>query len=299
GQYKFKFWDTWKGEIIEETEASSVNGRLLIKIPQVKRDLAIKIKRVYEDILPNLHASLSDPFAKTIADLDKENNIVLTQQAIMTINTLDITYNGLTLEIDADALLDTSTGIPQLKGYGFKEAVRALYKSQQNKEVPEGLRVRLINLNPNLDKAKIIKALGLTEDLFRELVVIPEIPQDYPMKGLESYLVEGSIRVVFEDNQRYWGQKIDVLVKRGTEAEVLSSLGLIVATLAKEPKFYSELPPDLKEYLVAVTDEKGNIILDDKGKIKQLIFKPIERTKVDTQYLEQLDKANKELEGAV
>ena len=67
-----------------------------------------------------------------------------------------------------------------------------------------------------------------------------------------------SIRIVYEDNAAYWGQKIDVLVKKGREDEVISSLGLIVAALAKEPRFYEELPLEVKEYIRASTDtEEG------------------------------------------
>ena len=242
---------------------------------------------------------LSEPMAGALFSLGGNGEVALNPQAALSINALNNAYNGLTLEIDVDALIDTSRGLPQLKGLGFREVVTSLYQAQEKKEIPENLRIRLINLNPNLDKKKIIKVLGLTDDLLRELVVIPDIPADYITNGLGSYLVDGSIRIVFEDNLRYWGNKIDVLVKKGKETETLSSLGLIVAALAKEPKFYESLPQDVKEYIVAVTDAKGNIALDDKNKIKQLIFKPIEKTKVDTQYLEHLDKANKELEGMV
>jgi len=246
-----------------------------------------------------LKARLPDPFVRALFTLDLDNNLALTPAAIQAINTLFADYNGLTLEIDVDTLIDTSNSIPQLKGLGFKEALVSLYQAQEEKQIPENLRVRLININPSLDKKKIIKVLGLTEELVDKLVFIPDIPQDYLIKGLEPYLVEGSIRIIFEDNVRYWGKKVDVLVKRGKETETLSSLGLIVAGLAKEPKFYESLPQDVKEYIVAVTDEKGNIALDDENKIKQLIFKPIEKSKVDIQYLDKLDKANKELEGMV
>jgi tetratricopeptide (TPR) repeat protein/predicted nucleic acid-binding Zn-ribbon protein len=246
-----------------------------------------------------LKAKLQGPFIKALFTIDADNNLVFTPAAIQAINTLFADYNGLTLEIDVDTLIDTASGMPQLKGLGFKEALVSLYQAQQKKQIPENLRVRLININSSLDKKKIIKVLGLTEELVDKLVFIPDIPQDYLIKGLEPYLVEGSIRIIFEDNLQYWGKKIDVLVKRGNETETLSSLGLIVAGLAKEPKFYESLPQDVKEYIVAVTDEKGNIALDDENKIKQLIFKPIEKSKVDMQYLDKLDKANKELEGMV
>jgi len=48
GQYSLEWWDTWKGEVINQTKVSSTNGKLMIKVPQLERDLAIKIKRVYE-----------------------------------------------------------------------------------------------------------------------------------------------------------------------------------------------------------------------------------------------------------
>ncbi|MCM8797599.1 MAG: hypothetical protein NC923_06995 [Candidatus Omnitrophica bacterium] len=240
-----------------------------------------------------------DPLAKALFSLNSDKDIVLSQQAITAINTLFADYSGLTLEIDVDTLIDTSKGMPQLKGYGFKEAIIALYKAQQNKGIPEGLRIRLINLNSQLDKAKIIQILGLNEELTGGLILIPEIPEDYLIKGLEPYLIDGSIRVVFEDNLKYWKSKVDVVVKKGDETEVLSSLGLIVAALAKEPIFYQELPAELKDYIVAVTDEKGDVALDDQEKIKQLIFKPIEKEKLNTEYIEELNRTNKALEGMV
>jgi hypothetical protein len=201
--------------------------------------------------------------------------------------------------MDVDTLIDTSKGMPQLKGIGFKEAVVSLYQAQEKKQIPKNVRIRLININPRLDRAKIIKVLGLTDDLLKKMVDIPDIPQDYLIRTLDPYLTIGSIRIIFEDNVKYWGKKVDVLVRRGQETQTLSSLGLIVAALAKEPKFYQSLPQDVKDYIVAKTDENGKVALDDEGKIKQLIFKPIEKTKVDTQYLDKLDKANKELEGMV
>ena len=240
-----------------------------------------------------------DRFAKPLFVIEQNGSINLTQNAVSAINSLNNAYNGLTLEVDVDTLIDTSKGVPQLKGLGFREALASLYQAQEKKQIPENLHVRLININPRLDREKIIKILGLSDDLLKGLVTIPDIPQDYVLKSLEPYLIAGSIRIIFEDNLRYWGQKVDVLVKRGEETQTLSSLGLIVAALAKEPEFYEQLPQELKDYVTAKTDKKGKIELDDEGKIKQLIFKPIEKTKVDTQYLGQLDKANKELEGMV
>ena len=297
GEYRLEWWDTWKGEVVQQTKAFSTNGKLMIEVPQVERDLAIKINRVYDESESKLQSILSDPFAKAILSTDKENKIVLNAQAATAINTLSAT--GLTLEIDADTLIDTSKGIPQLKGYGFKEIMKALCSAQQNKDISEDLRIRIINLNPALNKTKIIKIMGFSDELLKELVVIPDIPSDFIAKGLESYLINGSIRIVFEDNVKYWGGKVDVLVKRGKESEVISSLGLVVAALAKEPKFYSELPQEFKEYITANTDEKGNIALDGQEKIKQLIFRPMEKTKMGIQYLDRLNKANKELEGMV
>lgn len=240
-----------------------------------------------------------DFMEKALFTKTARGEITLNAQALSAVNSLSAIYGGLTLEIDVDTLIDTARGQPQLKGIGFKEAVASLYQAQEKKEIPENLRIRLININPALNKEKIIKVLGLTDNLLKSLVAIPDIPQDYVIRSLEPYLIKDSIRVIFEDNVKYWGKKVDVLVKRGQESETLSSLGLIVAALAKEPKFYASLPQEIKDYIVAVTDEKGNLVLDDDNKIKQLIFKPIEKTKVDTQYLEQLDKANKELEGMV
>ncbi|MBI4706921.1 MAG: M20/M25/M40 family metallo-hydrolase [Candidatus Omnitrophica bacterium] len=242
---------------------------------------------------------MSDPFAKVFYGLGQDESLILSPQALSVLNTLILDYNGLTLDIDIDTLIDVSTGMPKLKGLGFKEALASLYQAQEKKEIPANLHVRLINLNPDLNRAKIIKTLGLSDALLKGMVEIPDISQDYLTKGLEIYLVPGSIRIVYEANAKYWGEKIDVLVQKGKETEILSSLGLIVAALSKEPKFYQSLPQELKEYISASTDDKGNIVLDDQNKIKQLIFKPIERTKVDTQYLDRLDKANKELEGMV
>jgi len=240
-----------------------------------------------------------DYFGKYAFTVDKDGNMFLSPEAVSAINSLSQAYDGITLEIDTDTLVDTSKGTPQLKGIGFKEAVASLYQAKEKKEIPENIHIRLININPSLNKEQIIKVLGLTDDLLESLVTIPDIPQDYVIKTLEPYLIAGSIRIIFEDNVRYWGKKVDVLVKRGKETQTMSSLGLIVAALAKEPKFYQELPQDVKDYIVAVTDEKGGIALDEQNKIKQLIFKPIEKEKLNTEYIEELNRANKVLEGMV
>jgi len=242
---------------------------------------------------------IHDPFAGGLFNLDSESNFALNTQAISVINALCAAYNGLTLEIDVDALIDTSNGSTRLKGLGFREAVSALYRAQMNNEIPKGVRIRLINLNPNLNREKIIRIIGLSEDVLEHLVFIPSIPEDYLIRSLEPYLVPGSIRIIFADNLRYWGEKVDVLVKHGDETEVLSSIGLIVASFAKDPDYYAQLPQDIKDYIDAVKDDKGNIVLDNESKIKQLIFKPIKRTKVDVQYIDRLDRTNKALEGMV
>ncbi|MDD5513070.1 MAG: hypothetical protein PHD09_04830, partial [Candidatus Omnitrophica bacterium] len=242
---------------------------------------------------------LGDPLEKVLFSASGGNGFVLGQKAISAINSLAGVHKELFLEIDADTLIDASKDHLQLKGLGFKAAVASLLQAQVEKQIPEKLRIRLININPYLNRDQIIEVLGLDDSLLERMVSIPEIPEDYLIKSLEPYLVTNSIRIIFEDNLKFWGGKIDVLVKRGQEGEILSSLGLIIAGLAKEPEFYAILPDDLKVFLAAVKDEKGDIALDDQNKIKRLIFKPIEKTKVDTRYLDRLNKANQELEGMV
>ena len=281
---------------------SDLNNMFLADITNIKEALNAALANASitkEDLTRESDILFTDPMSKALFNKSDTGKTVLSQQAVSAINSLNEAYNGLTLEVDVDTIIDTSKGTPQLKGLGFKEALASLYQAQEKKQIPDNLKVRLININPSLNKEKIIKALGLTDELLKGMVSIPEIPQDYLVKGLEPYLIQGSVRIIFEDNLRYWGKKVDVLVKRGKETETLSSIGLIVASLAKEPKFYESLPKDIKEYIVAKTDGKGKVELDDEGKIKQLIFKPIEKTKVDTQYLDRLNKANKELDGMV
>lgn len=134
----------------------------------------------------------------------------------------------LVLDMDVNTLIDTSGRIPQLKGYGFKETVEAIKQAMENKDIYTKFRIRLINLDPRLDRKKIIRTLGLTEEMLEELVEIPQIPSAEEYFSIEPYLQPGSIRIIFEDNVRYWGNKVDVLVKRGEETQSLSSLGLIL-----------------------------------------------------------------------
>jgi hypothetical protein len=238
-----------------------------------------------------------DPLEKVLFSASSGNEFVLGQRAISAINSLANADKDLVLEIDVDSLIDASKDYFQLKGLGFKEAVASLLQAQGEKQISEKVRIRLININPYLTRDQIIEVLGLGDSLLERMVSIPEIPEDYLIKSLEPYLVTNSIRIIFEDNLRFWGRKIDVLVKRGQEGEILSSLGLIIAGLAKEPEFYAILPDDLKAFLTAVKDEKGGIDLDDQNKIKRLIFRPVEKKKVDTRYLDRLNKVNQELEG--
>lgn len=237
-----------------------------------------------------------DRFSAPIFSVDRENSVTLSQRAVYAINSLSKVHDNLTLDLDVATLIDTSATVPRLKGYGFKETLTLLDNIRQNNAITSKMRIRLVNINPNLDKEKIAKMLQLENGSFKELITIADIPQDYLVKGLDSYLVDGSIRIVFEDNLKYWGKAVDIVVKKGKENEVVSSLGLVLAGLAKDPEFYASLPRELKEYIVVITDDKGNALLDAEARIRQLIFMPIDRARVDARYLEQLERDNLKFE---
>ena len=244
-------------------------------------------------ILEQLNVKLSyDYFARYLFRI-KDDRLALNLNTARAFNMLSDSYGKLVLDIDADILIDTSAGIPRLKGLHFKEAAVSFCDANAGRKP----KFRLVNINPKLNKDKIIKILNLDNKILGDIISIPDIPPDYRVNGLEPYLEKDSIRIVYEDNAAYWGQKIDVLVKKGREDEVISSLGLIVAALAKEPRFYEELPLEVKEYIRASTDTEGKVILDDDRKIKQLIFKPIDKTRFDIRYLDRLDKENRKLEA--
>ena len=218
-------------------------------------------------------------------------------RVISALDSLAIGLEKLILEIDVDSLIDSIGGSYKLKSYGFKEMLVLLHDIRQEKGVSNGIYIKLININPVLDKEKIIKILALEDDLSKEFVSVTDIPEDYLVKGLSPYLIDGSIRIAFEGNIRYWGKDVDVVVKKGSETELISSLGLAVAGLSKDPDFYASLPQELKEYITASRDDKGNILKDDQDRIKQLIFKPIDKTKIDIKYLEEMERDKRKVEG--
>jgi hypothetical protein len=45
GVYHVEFWDTWKGQVTGEADIESKNGRLVVPLPPVTIDLALKIKQ--------------------------------------------------------------------------------------------------------------------------------------------------------------------------------------------------------------------------------------------------------------
>ncbi len=45
GAYRLEFWDTWRGEVIDATDARASGGFLSFTPPEVERDLAVKIRR--------------------------------------------------------------------------------------------------------------------------------------------------------------------------------------------------------------------------------------------------------------
>jgi len=47
GKYQIQWWDTWKGEIVSRQNIRSKAGKILIEVPDFKRDLAAKIQKIW------------------------------------------------------------------------------------------------------------------------------------------------------------------------------------------------------------------------------------------------------------
>ena len=102
----------------------------------------------------------------------------------------------------------------------------------------------LVNLSDKLNKDRIVGMLGLSEEVANGTVSVLDISvKAGTLLAITPYLNEDSIRIAYEPNLKYWGGNVDVLVKQGRESEIISQLGIIVAALAKDQKFYQQLPP--------------------------------------------------------
>ena len=47
-KYRVQWWDTYKGEVIQQTDVSSDHNRLILPVPPVQRDIAVSIFSVAE-----------------------------------------------------------------------------------------------------------------------------------------------------------------------------------------------------------------------------------------------------------
>jgi hypothetical protein len=46
GRYRIEIWDTWKGCVLSHAETRAAGGKLRIRLPDLARDLALKIHPV-------------------------------------------------------------------------------------------------------------------------------------------------------------------------------------------------------------------------------------------------------------
>lgn len=46
GRYRLEYWDTWKGVVTKETQARATGGRLIIPLPTLQRDIALKFAAI-------------------------------------------------------------------------------------------------------------------------------------------------------------------------------------------------------------------------------------------------------------
>lgn len=136
----------------------------------------------------------------------------------------------LVVDIDAETLIRKEKGKVELCGWGFIEAIKTLERKLPG-ELLERIRIRVINLNPSLRSKEIEKAFAITPEL-RGMIAVTDVPvRHLSFKGLGSFLGKDALRIGAEQNEGFWKDQFDILVKRPGAGEVVDGRKLFLAAL--------------------------------------------------------------------
>ncbi len=191
----------------------------------------------------------------------------------------------LTIEIDANTLIDTGTGKAQLRGLGFAETAAGL------KVRMPSLILRLVNVDPLLRAGDIHRILrlppGVIEVVDQSGVALSKSPQT-----VNSSLPAGSFAIVVEGHERYWDGRVDILVKRPRDGQLVDGTGLLVAALSRMTNS-TAWPQSMKSYLQEVTISQRSINGNPQP------FLPLDEALFGADYVFELRATNRRLRQMV
>lgn len=199
--------------------------------------------------------------------------------------------NPVIIDLDVETLIQKEHGRVHLSGWGFLEVLRVL-----EKKLPDGvlnhIRIRFVNLNPELKAAEIADAFGITPEL-KGMVEVVNLPVNhYKFSGVTNYLKEQSITITSEKNKLLWQNQIDILVKTPKPNELLDGRKLFLAALLHS-RLKRQLPDHVYTLVAKLLDELRVERMDGRS-----IFSPESRSSFDSVFLTQMELANRLLAQA-
>lgn len=126
----------------------------------------------------------------------------------------------------------------------------------------------------------------MVHDLAGVVTIVDALTPPSDSSVIAHLLTPGSIRVVLEGHEPAW-ERVDVVVQRPQAGQVVSMAGLLVAALARAPRFDVGLSEFVKAYVRPISPMSQN------G--PSLVLAPIPVSVLPPTYLNELRATNRRL----
>jgi len=223
----------------------------------------------------------------TVSSLNEMQETLESGKSLAFIQTL-LKQTSLKVDLDVESLVHKEGGQISLSGWGFVEALKMLEAKLPN-EFFEKIRIRLVNLNPQIRRDEIERAFGLTPELKR-IVEITNIPVRHTaFKGIEPFLEKDALKIASERNRHLWENHADILVKEPGTEELIDGRKLFLAALLHR-NLRSRISKELKAAAIRLLREIGDQPVNGVS-----YFNADSRTGFNLEVLNQMDQINRML----
>ncbi|MDP2629307.1 MAG: HEAT repeat domain-containing protein [Candidatus Harrisonbacteria bacterium] len=210
------------------------------------------------------------------------------QKSVSVIQTL-LKQTSLVVDLDVESLMrKDNNGRISLSGWGFTEVLKTL-ETELPDEFFERIRIRLVNLNPQIRPEEIERAFGITPEL-RRIVEIINVPVRHTaFKGIEAFLEKDALKIASERNQSLWNNNADILVKEPGKGELIDGRKLFLAALLHRA-LRSKISKELKAAVIRLLRQISDLPVNGMS-----YFNADSRNGFSLEFLNEMERVNRML----
>jgi hypothetical protein len=218
---------------------------------------------------------------ESLTNLDSQKSVVFIQTLLK--------QTSLAVDLDVESLMrKDNSGRISLSGWGFMEVLKTLEAELPN-EFFERIRIRLVNLNPQIRPEEIERAFGITPEL-RKMVEVTNVPVRHTaFKGIKAFLEKDSFKIASERNQSLWNNNADILVKEPAENELIDGRKLFLAALLHRT-LRTRISKELKTIVVRLLREISDLPVNGAA-----YFNADNRSVFNLEFLSEMERVNRML----